>query len=155
MNLPPDPLKFLVKTVFLKKVRFSQKSTLFWILPVVRFFTALVSGVKFAHFAHFGQFSQFLLGVFRSDSNRKLKNANPILCGPEKNHDFFWNPGPAIAPGNSKNGICNFGSLTFTPVSTLTPGPSTRDSGRWPLTEYTRTFKIQRLESLEVLEGTG
>ena len=45
--------------------------------------------------------------------------------------------------------------VTCIPVSTLTPGPSTRDSGRWPLTEYTRTSKIQRLESLEVLEGTG
>ena len=53
--------------------------------------------------------------------------------------------------------VSSFSSIHVTciPVSTLTPGPSTRDSGRWPLTEYTRTAEIQRLESLEVLEGTG
>ena len=32
---------------------------------------------------------------------------------------------------------------------------SLRDSGVLPLTECTRTLKIQRLESLEVLEGIG
>ena len=50
---------------------------------------------------------------------------------------------------------CSIIYLTFILVFTLTPGPSARDSGRWPLTEYTRTVKLQHLEPLEVLENTG
>ena len=46
-------------------------------------------------------------------------------------------------------------SLDIYTYTTIAPGPSSRDSGRWPLTEFTRTHKVQRLEPLEVLEGTG